>query len=168
MRMIVLAASAVLALAFGTSGAAAQDAARPVSSITVQANVSAIASPEAAAFWRAIETDLEDALVRELAGTMSPDGLALLVAVDELALEQAYAAGFAGDARLVGRAQLVDRQARDRVEASYEIEASVSELDVELPEGVEVERVVHTSTEFYQAVVDAFARGVADTVLGRL
>jgi hypothetical protein len=167
MRQIVLAAGAALALAFGSSGAAAQEAPRPVSSIDVQADVTAIANAEAAEYWRDVASDLEDALVRHLAGTMDPAGLALLVAVDELALEQAFVAGFAGDARLVGRAQLVDREARDRVEATYEIAATVSEMDVELPEGVEVERVLHTSAEFYEAVVDAFARGVADTVLGR-
>jgi hypothetical protein len=168
MKSIALAAGALLALAFGTSGALAQETPRPVASITVQADVTAIANAEAAEFWRGIATDLEDALVRELAGTMSPEGLALLVVIDELALEQAFAAGMAGDARLVGRAQLVDQADGDRIEATYEIAASAQEMEALFPEGVEVETISRTSAEFYQVVIDAFARGVADTVLGRI
>ncbi len=165
MRLRATMAGAAVALALVGSAATADEPPYSVSSITVQANVTAIGSEAAAEFWRDLPTDLEDALARELVGSLDPEGLALLVAVDELALTEAFELGFADDARLAGRVQLVDPADR-RVERTYEVSASAREAELMLPPDVEVETVSRTSAEFYDAVVGAFARGVAETVRG--
>jgi hypothetical protein len=165
MRLRATMAGAAVALALAASPALADEPPYSVSSITVQADVTAIGSPAAAEFWRDLPTDLEDALARELVGSLDPEGLALLVAVDELALTEAFELGFAGDARLAGRVQLVDPEDR-RVEQTYEVSASAREAELMLPPDVEVETISRTSGQFYDAVVGAFARGVAETVRG--
>jgi hypothetical protein len=165
MGLRALMTGAAMALAMTTSTAFAEGPPYSVSSITVQANVTAIASEAAADFWRDLPTDLEDALARELVGSLDPEGLALLVAVDELALAEAFELGFSDDARLAGRVQLVD-PSDDSVERTYEVSAAAREAELLLPPDVEVATISRTSGEFYEAVVGAFARGVADTVRG--
>jgi hypothetical protein len=165
MRLRATTMGAAVALALAGGAVVADEPPYSVSSVTVQANVTAIASEAAADFWRDLPTDLEDALARELVGSLDPEGLALLVAVDEIALTEAFELGFSGDARLAGRVQLVD-PADERVERTYEVSATAREAEMLLPPDVEVETISRTSGEFYDAVVGAFARGVADTVRG--
>jgi hypothetical protein len=168
MRLVGSTAGAVLALALAgavpAERAAAQEGPVTVSAIHVEADVTAIGTDGAAAFWRDLPTDLEDALARELVGMLDAEGLALLVAVDELALTEAYESEFSdGDGRLAGRVQLVEPGSNE-VRATYDVAATSRQAEAMFPADVDVVTIDRTSAQFYDAVVGAFARGVAETV----
>jgi hypothetical protein len=153
------------ALAIALVSAQAQEAPVTVSAIHVVADVTTIASPSAADYWRDLPADLEDALAREFVGSLDSEGQALLVAVDTLSLKEAYDLGFGDDARLVGRVQLVE-PGSEEVTATWDIAASARQAESFFPADVDVVTIDRTSREFYDAVVGAFARGVVETVRG--
>jgi hypothetical protein len=168
-RVSALVSGAALALALTVSAGAAQDGPRPITNIEVAADLTSIGNREAAEFWRNMPGDLQEALVQELFDVIGPGGFTMVVAVDELSLAQAFDAGMTGDgARLVGEVQLIDPAAEEGTPpaAIYGVSASAREAEAMLPPGTDVTVISRTSREFYEAAVEAFARGVAQAVRG--
>jgi hypothetical protein len=158
MRTLGLLAGAALVLA---ACAGRQPEPLTISEITVDADLPAIGSPQAVAYWQGLSSDLETALAAEFAGQLDPLGKSILVDVDELTLTTGFAPGATlEDARLAGRVTL---QNTDGTTASaYDVTATSSDVVSYLPEGTTV--VSPTSAEYYQAIVLAFARGAAEVV----
>jgi hypothetical protein len=161
MTRYALLAGAALALA-----ACAQPEPQPafsVSDVQVEADVTAISSRQAAAFWGGLETDLATAIAGEFVGQTDPEGLRVQVDVDEIALANLLSAPLGADeARLSGQVTLVN-PLNEVVERTFLVSASANEAVTFLPVGTNVAAISPTSAEFYQAVVRAFARGVAET-----
>ncbi len=156
-----LAGVGALALA---AAAAAQAQTTTISDIQVEADLTAVTSSTAAAYWGTLDADLSAALAAELVDVIAPDGMLLIVDLDEISLASLLEAqAGADDARLTADIGLYDLRTED-VERQFTISASMNEVAPYLPAGVDVVTVSPTSAEFYGAVVKAFARGVSDTI----
>lgn len=155
-----LASAAALVLA----AASAQAQSLTISDIQVEADLTAVADPMAAAYWGTAEADLSAALAAELTDIIAPEGMVLIVDLDEISLANVFEAeAGADDARLTADVGLYDVRTED-VERQFTISASTNEAATYLPAGVDVVTVSPSSAEFYGAVVKAFARGVSDTL----
>jgi hypothetical protein len=163
--MSSLLAAPALALALAASPADAEDAPAPaISSVVIEADIAAIGSREAVSYWQNLPRDLEAAILRELFDLIGADGATLRVAIDHIALAEAFETEFEGpNARLAGQVQLLDAEG-EPLTGAWEVAASAGEAEALLPPDVEVEVISRTDAEFYEAVVNAFARGVAQVV----
>ena len=100
MRTLGLLAGAALVLAACAGG---EPEPLTISEITVEADLPAIGSPQAVAYWQGLSADLETALAAEFAGQLDPLGKRILVDVDELTLTSGFAAGATARGRAAGR-----------------------------------------------------------------
>lgn len=136
-----------------------------VSDVTVNADLTAVGSQEAAAFWSNLDTDLETAIASEFVGQTAPDGWLLVVDIDEIALASVFDPQLgADDARLTGQVALVN-PASQRTQQTYIVSATANQAATFLSGDADVITISPSSSAFYGAVVQAFARGVRDTVL---
>ena len=162
MRIYGYLAGAALALA----ACAGRDEAPPpltVSDVAVTSDLTAITSQEAAQYWGNLNADLESAIAGEFVGQTDPSGVAVVVDVDELSLSEFLNAG--ADARLTGDVAVLSGLNGEQV-GFYTVTASASQAATILASGQDVVTVSPTSEEFYRAVVQAFASGVAQAVRG--
>ena len=156
-----LAAASTLAIAVAFS---AQAQTTRVSDIQVEADLTAVTSPAAAQYWGTLDADLSAALASEFVDLISPDGLVLIVDLDEISLASLLEAQAGGDdARLTGDVGLYNARTEE-VERMFTISAATNEVAPFRPAGADVVTISPTSAEFYDAVVKAFARGVSETV----
>lgn len=166
MKTAALSLSASLLLAgcfWGTT--AVQRTPTAVSAINVSADLQAVGDAASVRYWQTLEQDLEAALVTEFLGRVDPSGAIVDVDVDEIALADALRAGMTGaDARLSGAVDVTDPRDGAALGA-YTITATAREAASVLAEDTGAETLTPDSGEFYAALVEAFARGVAQAVL---
>jgi hypothetical protein len=156
-------AGAVIALAACAGG---EEAAAPltVSDVAVSSDLSAVTSRDAARYWGNMESDLESAIAAEFVGQTGPGGVNIEVDIDEISLANFFQSQAGADnARLTGSVAVIDAQ-NEQQRGFYTVSASANEVATFLPPDSDVVTVSRTSAEFYSAVVQAFARGVADAV----
>lgn len=136
-----------------------------ISDVSVQTDLSAVGSREAVGYWRNLNADLETAIAAQFAGRIDETGPSIRVDVDELSLNSPFASGATAEtAVLTGRVDLVSPA--ETTISSYNVTARAQDVQDFLPSGANVVSVPPTSAEYYQAVVQAFARGVAITLDG--
>ncbi|MGR3760255.1 hypothetical protein ACUXV3_08980 [Roseobacteraceae bacterium NS-SX3] len=134
-----------------------------VSEIEVNADLSAIETYEAAQVWTGLESDLETALAERLVDQIAEKGAEdtaeIEIDIDTVSLasnfEQALGVGewvLKGD---------VDIDMPDPSKnMNYTLTVSADQANVYYPEGTDPAALTVNSTEFYSAIVDAFADNV--------
>lgn len=160
MTKLYLLAGAALALA-----ACASNDPEPmtISEVRVEADLSSIGTRQAVAYWQGLSDDLEAAIAAQFLGRIDPAGNVITVDVDELSLSSAFTAGATAEtARLSGRVELLNPAGTS--EGAWDVTASATDVVDFLPAGTDIVTIRPTSAEYYQAVVQAFARGAALTV----
>lgn len=163
MRMPAMTAAAALMAAACSSNVQAPPT---ISDITVETDLTAIQTREAVEFWQSLSSDLETALAEEFAGRIDPAGNPLVVDIDELSIQRSFGGNVTlEDASLSGRATLVT-PGDGFEDETYTITASSSDVINNLPQGTDVVTISPTSDEYYRAIVQAFARGTADSFDG--
>lgn len=159
MRVIGFFAGAA-ALALAACSSAPPEPLR-IADVTVTADLPAVGSREAVAYWKNLGTDLETAIADQFVGYLDPAGKHIQVDVDELSLSSPFAAGATAETgRLSGLVTLVNPDGTKA--AAYNVAASAQDVQNILPEGSKA--VAPTSGAYYQAIVEAFARGTANTL----
>jgi hypothetical protein len=160
MRPLGMLAGAALALA---ACAGSQNTPLTISDVSVNTDLTAVGSREAVAYWKDLSGDLETAIANQFAGRIDPSGDRITVDVDEISLNSPFTAGATAEtARLSGR---VDRlNPAGTSEGAYDITASAQDVADFLPTGSNLVSVPPTSAAYYQAIVQAFARGVSTTL----
>jgi len=134
-----------------------------ISEVTVNADLSAIGSRQAVSYWQGLSGDLETAIANEFVGRIDPAGNTIVVDVDELSLNSPFVVGATAEtARLSGRVDLLNPAGTS--EGTYNITATSQDVATFLPPGTV--SVPPTSAEYYHAIVQAFARGVSQTLAG--
>lgn len=162
MRTLGLLAGAALLLAACSGG----DRTEPltISEVSVQADLPAVGSRQAVGYWKNLGDDLETAIAAEFAGRIDPAGKTIQVDVDELSLASPFATNATAEtARLSGQVTLVNPDGTNA--AVYNVTASSADVATYLPPGSTLVSVKPTSAEYYQAIVQAFARGTATTLI---
>ena len=136
-----------------------------ISDVTVETDLSAVGSRGAVGYWKDLSADLETAIAGQFAGRIDPAGPSIRVDVDELSLNSPFTSGAtAATAVLSGRVDLVSPA--ETTISSYNVTAQAQDVQDFLPVGTDLVSVPPTSAEYYQAIVQAFARGVALTLEG--
>jgi len=160
MKAFALAEVSALALA---ACAAKEPAPVTVSEINVAADLGAVTSREAVNYWRNVSSDVEAALASEFVGRIDPSGKVVNVDIDEISLTNSLsAAGDSTDARLSG--VVVIENPDGTAAGRYNVTATSAQVASYLPEGAT--SVPAESSEYYRAIVQAFARGTAEVVAG--
>lgn len=161
MRPLGLLAGAALVLA--ACAGSQQSQPLTISDVAVDADLSAVGSREAVAYWQGLSGDLETAIASQFAGRIDPAGDRITVDVDEISLNSPFASGATAEtARLSGRVELLNPAGTS--EGAWDITASAQDVADYLPAGSNLVSVPPTSAAYYQAIVQAFAHGVAVTV----
>jgi hypothetical protein len=161
MRTLGLLAGAALLLA--ACGGGQQQGPLTISGVNVTADLPAVGSPQAVAYWKNLSDDLETAIASQFVGRIDPTGKRIDVDVDEISLASPFAAGATAEtARLAGTVTLVNPDETNA--AVYNVTATSADVVTYLPAGSDIVSVRPTSAEYYQAIVRAFARGTAETL----
>lgn len=152
------AGAAVLALAACSSG---PQEPLTIADVEVTADLPAVGSREAVTYWRDLGTDLETAIADQFVGFLDPAGKHIQVDVDELSLASPFGTATAAEtARLSGLVTLLNPDGTTA--AAYNVTASAQDVQNVLPEGSK--SIPPTSGAYYQAIIEAFARGAANTL----
>ncbi|HLS59417.1 MAG TPA: hypothetical protein VK022_07295 [Paracoccaceae bacterium] len=164
----LLAGAALMLAACGGGGdeEVATLSAPVVSDVTVSSDLSAVGSRDAATYWGNLESDLESAIAAQFIGQTGPDGVRLLVDVDELSIASFFESqAGASDGRLTGTVTVLDGTTGEPL-GLYTVSATADQAMTQIPSepGTRVQTVPATSSEFYSALLRAFAVGVADAV----
>ena len=108
---------------------------------------------------------VETAIANQFVGRIDPAGPEIRVDIDEISLSSPFMSGATAEtARLSGRVELISPA--ETVESAYDVTVSAQDVVDFLPVGSNIVAVPPTSAEYYQAIVQAFARGVALTLQG--
>ncbi len=135
-----------------------------ISEISVSTDLQAIGNADSVSYWQTLERDLEAALATEFIDSLDAGGAIVSVDVDEISLANAYSSQFQGEnSRLAGRVRVTDRLTGDSF-GTYDVTATAREAATLISTGSGTTTISPDSDEFYRAVVQAFARGVAQTV----
>jgi hypothetical protein len=153
------------ALALALAACAREEPPMTIAEVNVTSDLAAIGSRDAVAYWQNLDADLETALAAEFVGRVDPNlGKTINVDVDELSLTNALSPSLAAeDARLAGRVEVVNADGTSG--GAYNVTASSQDAITYLPAGSNTPVVQPSSSEFYSAVVRAFAEGTAQVVL---
>lgn len=130
-----------------------------VKDVDVQVDLSAIKDIEAAREWNNIEGDLETAIVERLVGKIDDDGSTIVIDVDELEIANAFQSSIGiADSKLMGEVEVKKPGLLNN--ESYTLTVTAEQAQMYFPAGLDVTVLNIGSTEFYTAMVDAFAEGV--------
>jgi hypothetical protein len=135
-----------------------------ISGVNAQTDLAAVGTREAVDHWRNLDADLETAIAQQFVGRIDPLGKQINVDVDEISLNSFGTS--TETARLSGRVEL--RNPDGTLESAYNVTASSQDVQQYLPEGTNVVSVSPTSAEYYQAIVQAFARGASQVLSGEV
>ena len=160
MKAFALLTASALALAACASEPEAPTR-QPIAQIDVTTDLSAIGNRQAVNYWTNLSTDLKTALANEFVNDISPDGARIAVDVDELSLANSYTANFGENSTLSGVVTVTDQ--RGAALGTYNVSATSSQAMANM-DAQPGQRVSPNSTEFYQSLVKAFARGVDQAI----
>jgi hypothetical protein len=136
-----------------------------ISEINVDTDLSAVGTREAVDYWQGLDSDLEAAIAGQVVGRSDPLGKRIRVDIDEISLSSAFSPGAnAETARLSGRVVLENPDGTQA--AAYDVAATSQDVVNYLQPGSNVVSISPTSREYYNAIVEAFARGTAQVLSG--
>lgn len=157
MKAFALLTASALALAACSTETAAPSR-QAISEISVNTDLTAVGNSSAVEYWDSLSQDLETALANQFVNDISPSGARIDVDVDELSLAESYSEGFGQNSTLSGRVTVTDM--RDAPLGTYNVSASMAQAQAVEPGA----QPSVDSAEFYQALVQAFAQGVDQTI----
>jgi hypothetical protein len=156
-----LLASALAALCFAQAASAADVR---IKDVQVEADLSAVTNPQAAAYWKNIGPDLESAIAARLGDAASDEGSDIKIDIDEVSLANSFQnqLGIA-DSVLGGRVTVTSDNAIDQ-SANYDLKVSIETANAFLPDGTAPATSFTDAPEYYIALINAYA----DNVVRRL
>lgn len=158
MRKLFYATAAALALA---TPLAAEE--MMVKDVDVSVDLSAIKDVDAAQNWSNIEGDLETAIVEQLVNRIDDDGASIVIDVDELELANLFETNIGlENSKLSGDVEVKVPGLLNNEE--YKLTVTAGEAKPYFPADMDITVLKPTSDEFYTAMVQAFAKGVAESI----
>jgi len=160
-RKILMTTTATLLLA---GGAFAQPT--PVQEIDVNADLTAIKNPAAAAYFARLPDDLQARIAADLAPDrlVTEGGSKITVDIDALALASSWAAlNDLSQSKLTGTVSVTSDVDNSNFD-NYTLTVAYPDVIAFLPEGADVTSLTKDSPIYYQAMVNAFADHVVKTL----
>jgi hypothetical protein len=146
------------ALSFGA--ALVVQSATMVKDVEVSADLAAIVNPQAAAYWTSVADDLENAIAARITDRTAPDGVNINIDLSEIELSNSFQEALnIADTKLVGDVKVTSDTDNTDFNA-YNLTVNVDQAMVLMPEGTDLSTLSQDSTEFYQAMISAFADAV--------
>lgn len=143
---------------------AATAAETAVSDISVEADLSSIQNATAASVWANLPTDLESALAVQLSDQIAADGedgAQIMIDITSVELASSFeSVADLADSRIAG--DVVIERPGDQYDEAYSLTVSAEQAAVLLPAGSDIMLLAPGSTEFYTAMVGAFANNIAE------
>ena len=132
-----------------------------VKSIDVTVDIASVQNAAAAAYWGQLETDLENAILARVQKQIADDGVDIVIDISEVELSNGFQEVFGvAETRLVGSVKMVHATDNSRFDA-YNLTVDVNAAVPLLPEGFILSATKADTKEYYDAMVNAFAKGVA-------
>ncbi|GHC54713.1 hypothetical protein [Neogemmobacter tilapiae] len=156
--------AALIAAAGFTSFVPSMVLAEGVRKIDVTVDLAAIENAQAAAYWGALEVDLEAAIAARVADQLSEEGADLNIDITEVELSNGLQEDLGiADTKLA--ANVVQTHPTDNsLFKNYELMVDVNAAKAYLPAGVDVVVLKADTADFYKAMVETFADAVAARV----
>ncbi len=133
-----------------------------VRTVDVEADISAISNPAAAAYWTNVADDVENAIVARITDRTADDGVKISVDISEVELANAFEnITNVADTRMVGTVNISSETDNSEFN-SYELTVSVNEALPYFPPGTTVVMIQRDTPEYYKAMVEAFANAVIE------
>ncbi|MBZ4689658.1 hypothetical protein FAZ78_04065 [Cereibacter changlensis] len=137
-----------------------------VKSIDVETSLSDLNNAEAAAYWQALDADLEAAIAAQLVGRLGDQGMDIKIDMSEVELANYFEAAVgSAETKLQGTVNVVDMNNNANFE-TFDLTVSMDQALPMLPPGTDLTIIPPTSTEVYAGVVAAFAKAVVDRIDG--
>lgn len=149
------------ALSLSLAAPMAMAAQGKIAGVEVEADVSAIANPQAAEYWANLSDDLENAIMARVQDRLAEDGATIDVDINEVSLASSFQQAVGSeDSVLEGRVKIDSGNAATFDQ--YDMQVSLEMAKVYLPEGVTQVASLTDAPENYQALIDAFAENVVE------
>lgn len=135
-------------------------AATMVKEIEVSADLTAIKNPLAATYWTDLSDDVENAIVARLTDRISEDGVSISIDLSEVELSNSFQEALnIADTSLVADVK-VSSDTDNSAHNTYNLTVNINQAMLFLPEGTDVSQLSQDSTEYYDALINAFADAV--------
>ena len=136
----------------------------PIKSIDVQTSLTDLANPEAAAYWKSLDTDLETAIAAQLVGRLADEGMDIKVDMSEVALANYFQSQVgAAQSTMSGTVHVIDLTDNTNFK-TFELTVTMNQALPLLPAGVDIAVIPPTSSEVYSAMVATFATAVVERI----
>jgi hypothetical protein len=135
-----------------------------IAEISSETDLAAVQNEEAAAYWANIDADLEGAVAARLIDRLGEEGLSIRIDIDEIELANAFESLIGLDLSLLSGHVRVSDPSRDLVVRDFQVTATAQQVIPLLPEGADITVRAAETPEFYDALVNAFADGVAQNI----
>lgn len=159
MRKTILAA-ALAALAASSAMAAVEK----VSGVEVTADLSAVQNEKAAAYWANLTDDLTNAIAARLVDRIDPEGPAITVDIEEVALANAFERAFnLADAALTGEVQIKGPQT-NATDQRYQLKVSLEGVTPVAADGTAIVFSSMDTPVTYETLINTFADAVVNSL----
>ncbi|ARC87538.1 hypothetical protein [Rhodovulum sp. MB263] len=137
-----------------------------IKSIDVETSLTDLNNPQAAAYWKTLDEDLEAAIASQLVGRLGDTGMDIKIDMNEVELANFFQEQIgAADNQLSGTVNVIDMEDNSNFE-TFDLTVKMNQIMPMLPEGTDVTVITPTSEEVYVALVATFARAVVDHIDG--
>lgn len=150
--------TALLGFFVATAAIAAPDT--MVKTVEVNIELTAMENKAAAARFATMQDDLQNALTARLANRFADEGVKISVDISAAELSNSYTEQMGlADTRLVGNVVITDETNNTNFDA-YILTVDINSARSYLPEGVDVATLPKDSSDYYNAMIAAFAHHV--------
>ena len=135
-----------------------------VKDIKVEVDMGSVQNAEAAKYWGNLSNDLQSAILANLVGQIADDGANITVDISEVELANGFAtAAGIGNTVLKGTVNQTHETNNGRFNA-YELTVDMNQTLPALGEGFDITAADVDTAKVYQAMVNTFAKAVAQGV----
>ncbi|NSX54576.1 hypothetical protein [Parasulfitobacter algicola] len=134
-----------------------------ISEVEVEADLTAIQDMDAAQNWSNLSADLENAIAQRLVNRISEEGASIVIDIDELELANIF------ETQMGVESSVLAGEVNVKVPGilnndKYTLTVSAKQATPYLPAGSDTKVITTSSTEFYEAMVGAFAENVVENL----
>ncbi|MBL3571152.1 hypothetical protein DSD19_13450 [Rhodovulum sp. BSW8] len=135
-----------------------------IKSIDVETSLTDLNNPQAAAYWKSLDQDLEAAIAAQLVGRLGETGMDIKIDMNEVELANFFQEQIgAADNQMSGTVNVIDMEDNSNFQ-TFDLTVKLNQVMPLLPEGSDVTVITPTSHEVYTALVATFARAVVDNI----
>lgn len=135
-----------------------------IKSIDVETSLTDLGNPEAAIYWKSIDTDLETAIAAQLVGRLGDEGMDIRIDMNEVELANFLQARVgAAESSMSGTVHVIDLTDNTNFK-TFDLTVTMNQALPMMPPGTDIAVIPPTSAEVYSAMVATFAVAVVERI----